>query len=189
MKKDSTEAIVIIAVVFALYLLVCAMVGWYDRQHGTRPAPVKPAKYDERQLADQATAYKVAFLTVVLYDTAYILAKEFGLIWCEDIFGFGAGAIAAMGVFTVICVQRDAFFRVGKTAQAESASALICTICGTCNLLMVFAGRLTAEDIVTADGIIGNKALVLVILLYLLLLDVILTVYLCRMKKLKAEGA
>ena len=188
MKMSSTKAILTIAVVFALYLLVCAMVGWYDRQHGTRPAREKPAKYDERQRADQAAAYKVAFLTVMLYDTAYILAKEFGLVWCEDIFGFGIGAIAAMGVFTVICVQRDAFFRVGKTAQAESASALICSICGTCNLLMVFAGKLTAEDIVTASGIIGNKALVLVILLYLLLLDAVLTVYLYRMKKQKTKG-
>lgn len=74
--------------------------------------------YDERQIAAQGRAHKLAFITLGVLCMAYGLADT--LIdgpWCSPIAGVFACLCVSIGVWATVCVMHDAYFRTGDSMK------------------------------------------------------------------------
>lgn len=102
----------ILIILIAPLIIICAVVGAKDESRG---------KFDERQLAAQGTCYKTAYFTMMGY---YVLYFCVGIVKPElmdfmGIVGAISGVIISGGVFSVLCIIKDAYIPPKASAKAN----------------------------------------------------------------------
>lgn len=112
MEKQTLILLIIGGVLLLFYTVFFAVVVHEIKKYPN--GNPKPKKYDERQLADRAKAVQCAFWTMCVYLLLWgVLEAGFGIILWENAFGAFLGVILGIGVFSIVCVLRDAYFRPG----------------------------------------------------------------------------
>ena len=144
---------------------------------------VKP-QYDERQIAAQGRAFKLAFITLTVWCGLYGLLDAFGVRWCDTAAtGLFLGIIVSAGVYAVSAVLNDAYF--GYNESVSSVRLLIAL--GALNLFTALMTVFADGEHVVHDGVVqGTPTLSFAIAI---LFAVLLIVNRVHGKKLPKEDA
>jgi hypothetical protein len=65
--------------------------------------------YDERQQQARALAFKAGFFTLLIYNVLYGMSTILLPPWCDVMTGCFLGICLSAGVFSVVCVMKDAY--------------------------------------------------------------------------------
>lgn len=139
-----TFALLLMGGVYAAFCLLLFIVALYDRK--TSKVKVVKPKYDERQLAVQAKAYKYAFITLLGYLLIWALLIILKISWCDTGFGILTGIVLGFTAWSVLCILQDAYAWV-----RESKAVLI-----LCVNILLFSQSLSAFGRALDEGIIVN---------------------------------
>ena len=114
----------------------------------------KKKKFDERQIIAQGTAYKAAFWTMLIYYMLHaIISGAAGIVWCDEFLGMFLGVIVGVTVFVLICIFRDAYFRLDQTRVSVVIMLnVICLSQGIIGFLHVSDGTVVENGVLTGDA-------------------------------------
>ena len=163
----SRQVLICVIVFLVIYLGWCAFMIFAVAK--SQPEKKKNfAKFDERQITAQGSAYQWAFWVMLVYYILYATVSGAAeIVWCDQFLGMFLGVIVGVTVFALICIFRDAYFRPDQS----KASAMLMI-----NILGISQGSLglmhLSDGTVIENGVLSADALQLFVLLMMLVLDV-----------------
>jgi hypothetical protein len=114
------------------------------------------AKYDERQEFVRGKAYKLGFMTLLIYCVAVgMIDLYLGGGWCDVYTAFMLGFFTAVTVFVVKCILTDAYFTVGQ----HPAGWLVLTGIISAVNLAVFAADLNGGKRIFENGSLTHNTI------------------------------
>ena len=165
--------------VVILIFLIIAIVLKCKNNHAT--------EYDERQLISRNAAYKYAFSTLVCYCVLCGIIDVAEIRWAETAIQMFLGMFLSVTVFVVICIFKDAYFRIEKEKNNIRTflflSVLITIIQFFSFILNVFVNK---EPIIT-NGILNISATNLLCAVAFLIMIIATVIKLVLIRKEREE--
>ncbi len=116
-------------------------------------------KYDERQEFVRGKAYKLGFITLLIYCVAAgMIDLYLGVGWCDVYTAMMLGFYGSVMVFVVKCILTDAYFAVGQ----RPAGWLVLTGAVAAISLVVFAVDLNDGKRIVENGSLSHNTINLV---------------------------
>lgn len=145
-------------------------------------------KFDERQLAARGKASSHALTALVIYLAAdYLLCNHMGRSWAapgvDAFLGLYFGAV----VFSVECICRDAYFKVGENIRKHlwwmwlSAAVFV--------ILIVLTLALPPRKIFFSDGLVTSDAIFPAMMVYYIVMTITITWRVFAVRREEREDA
>ena len=116
-------------------------------------------KYDERQEFVRGKAYKLGFITLLIYCVAAgMIDLYLGVGWCDVYTAMMLGFYGSVTVFVVKCILTDAYFAVG---QRPAGWLVLTGIIAAINLA-IFAADLNDGKRIVENGALTHNTINLV---------------------------
>lgn len=111
-------------------------------------------KYDERQILEQYRASKYAFSSLIIYLLVYGALEQFGIVWCETIFGVSLGIALSLCIDASYRILQDAYFAIG---ESKLAVLIVPNVIAISQLIIgiesIAEGTMVENGLITADGL------------------------------------
>lgn len=163
----------LIAAVIAALPITIALAGKADKKLGTDGVgePVDK-KFDERQLIARGKAYGHAFDALIGYLMAnYLLCNYRGSTWTQPGVDAFIGIYFGLAFFSIECIWRDAYFKVGENVRKHLWWMWIST--GVMAVLFV-SSLLLHTDQYVVDGLVTFDAIFPAMMVYYIMVNVVI---------------
>lgn len=137
-------------------------------------------QYDERQLAEQGRAAKIAYYTLMSYIIIYgALLSVMEITIASPLVVIFAGVLLSIVVYALVCIKNEAYFPINQSA---SRWLYFLDIIGIINIAIFIINALAEGGILEADGSISTYIVNLLCGMVLLALSLV-----CRISMKKAK--
>lgn len=170
----NTWGFLVIVLLLAAIPLTITLAGRADKKLGTDSVgePVDK-RFDERQLAARGKAHEYAFSALICYLMAdYLLCNYRGSSWAQPGVDAFIGVCFGLAVFSVACICRDAYFKVGENVRRHLWWMWIST--GVMAAAFVLTLVLHTDQYVV-DGLVTFDAIFPAMMVYYIVVNVVIT--------------
>lgn len=129
----------------ALVVVIAVIAGILSKKKG-----VRRGKFDERQIAMQGRAARIALLTLVVCVLINGGLESLGVVWCEPLVGAYACVVIAGLVFVSVCIFGDAYY---SSADKPKSLAILFGLIGILNIVISVMHMIDGDFL--EDGVVG----------------------------------